>query len=248
MSTRNYPLNRGEPKRLEITTSAHFKNTIVRLDGNPIGSLSTKQELESGKRFPLGDGSWVRVQLTGKAWSGRRIEVTRDGRPLPGSPSDPYLKLWAVSIAVFLIAGVNLLGGLIIFLSYTAASQSQAAMAGLQTLGIGLASIIGLEGVVNSLGSPAQTLGIGLVSLIGGALYLVLGFFVRHKSNIALGIAVAVYALNLAVSVIVSVSGADLIGIVGIAIGILWLTVMSRGFRAIDSIRVEEETIQRQAT
>lgn len=212
MSTRTYPLNWGGAKRLEITSSADFKNTIVRLDGNLIGSLPTKQELESGKGFPLGDGSMVHVQLTGNAWSGRRIEVERDGRPLPGSPSDPYRKLRAASIAVFFIAGVSLLlGGLLTLFSYT------------------------------------QDQGIGLGSLIGGVLYLVLGFFVRRKSKIALGIAVAVYALNLVVFVIESVIGANCFGIVGIAVGISLLTVMSRGFRAIDSIRTEEGTLQRQA-
>lgn len=149
------------------------------------------------------------------------------------SPSNPYLKLRAASNAVFFIAGVNLLlGGLLTVLSYTAASQSQAADTFSQSQGAG----------------SLQDLGVGLGSLIGGVLYLVLGFFVRRKSKIALGIAVAVFALNLVVSVIVSVIDANLIGIVGIAIGISLLTVMSRGFRAIDSIRVEEETIQRQAT
>lgn len=229
MPTRNYSLKQGEPKRLEITSSASLKNTTVRLDGKTIGSVRTKQELEAGKSFPLGDGSVVNVHLLGNAWSGRRIGVERDGRPLPGSPSDPSRNLRVASNVVFFIAGVNLLVGVLGIVASTAASQSQATDTFSQSQSAG------------SLG-----LGIGLVSLFGGLLYLALGFFVRRGSKIALGIAVTVFALNLVVSVIVLVTGANLIGCAGVPLGIALLTVMSRGFGAIDAMRVEEDTIQPQ--
>jgi hypothetical protein len=225
MPTFTYFPKRGEFIRLEITWSSNFKNTIVRFDGKPIGSVPTRQELEAGKSFPLGGGSEVKVQLR-KTWIGYRIKVESDGRPLPESPSRASLILRGASNVIFFIAGLNLLFGVFV-ITVLAPTGSQSQSAGSLDLGLG--------------------------GLFGGLLYLVLGFFTRRGSKVALLIAGAVYALNFVLNLVLSVTSPSNpslgsgIGLGGILIGIWLLREVRQGVRAIDAIRAEEKTIQQQA-
>jgi hypothetical protein len=82
--------------------------------------------------FVLPDNSHVRVQLVAKLGSAE-LRVTRDGRPLPGSASDPTQRIKLAYGILFFIAGLNIILGLIGLIT-----QSDF----LAELGMGLGSVI----------------------------------------------------------------------------------------------------------
>ena len=202
MPTQRYPLRRGEPKRVEVSWPAFsFNNVTIRLDGNVIGTVPTKQELKTGREFPLGDGTVLHVQLV-RGFLNTHVRVLRNGQPLPGSPSDPFQILKTTYGVIFFIGGLNVVVGIVLAL--------------LQ-------------------GSGLQTTGIA--TIIGGLIFVLLGFFVRLRSSIALGIAVTLQVLNMLAWLITVVSsgGGGLSG--SIALQIVFLIIMIRGFSAIREIR-----------
>jgi len=79
--------------------------------------------------------------------------------------------------------------------------------------------------------------GVGFFSILYGVLFLVLGFYVKRRSNIALGIAVGLYTLDAILSVI-------MFGITSSIGVIMWriflLPLMIKGFGAISSLKQEE--------
>ncbi len=79
--------------------------------------------------------------------------------------------------------------------------------------------------------------GMDYFSILYGVLFLVLGFYVKRRSNIALGIAVGLYALDAILSVI-------MFGITSSIGVIMWriflLPLMIKGFDAISSLKEEE--------
>lgn len=98
-----------------------------------------------------------------------------------------------------------------------------------------------VEGIVLALvqNLPSTLQGSSIGALISGLVFVLLGFFVRRRSAIALGIAVALQALNVLVWDFLGwawVSSGSLGGgIVGLQIGLLFF--MIRGFSAIREIR-----------
>ena len=172
MPTRRYPLNRGEEKRLEIEYPRSLSELSIRFDSRTVGIVHTKQELRAGKRFPLSDGSTVEVKLARVAGRGlpRRVVVLRNGWPVPGSPSDPDLKVRAAFRELFTAGDLALAAGLLaplvgasagmfelifgalcVALSYFVLRRSTVALGlavGLAILAIGLAALaIDLKGL-----------------------------------------------------------------------------------------------------
>jgi hypothetical protein len=195
MPIRKYALSRGEPKRVEISwTAFSFKSFIIRFDGYHIGTISSRQELEMGRDFPLADGSVLRVQMT-SSFLNTQLRVLRNGQPLPGSPSDPFYILRTAYWIIFFVGGLSTVLGLIVTLLATSGSQAP-----------------------------------GLAILLSGLIFLLLGFFVRRQSAIALGIAVGLYALDALISLFTG-------GFASIPVHIFFLIMMCRGFSAIQEIR-----------
>lgn len=112
MPKQQFALEKGGPKRLEISWGAFWKNTTVTLDGNVIGTIPERESLRAGQEFTLPDGSTLRVQLVQKV-SSAGLHVLRNGQPLPGSASDPEARLKGSAIAVFVVGGLNALLGLL---------------------------------------------------------------------------------------------------------------------------------------
>jgi hypothetical protein len=112
MPKRRYALERGGIERLELSWKGMFKNLTVSLDGQPIGEIPGQRELSQGREFSLPDGATLKVQLVRK-FTGSELEVSRNGQPLPGTASDPEVKIKVAYGLVFFVAGLNLLLGLL---------------------------------------------------------------------------------------------------------------------------------------
>lgn len=131
MPTLTYALEPNAPKRLEISWGWFWKNFTIRLDGQEVGRLAGQKELQQGQEFHLPDGSQLSVRLRGGLFS--ELHVLRDGQPLPGSASDPGVRLRNAYLALYFIGGLNLLFGLL-------AEIFQASF--LLELGVGLYSMV----------------------------------------------------------------------------------------------------------
>ena len=88
MPSQAYALKEGGPKRLQISWEGFWKNAIVQLDDEIIGTLATRKQLSAGHEFLLPDGSSLNLQLV-RTLTAYELHVLRDGQPLPGSASAP---------------------------------------------------------------------------------------------------------------------------------------------------------------
>jgi hypothetical protein len=223
MPTRRYALNRGEPKRLEMLSPVKGVPLTIRLDGQEVGSIRTRDQLQRGQTFLLSDGSKLRVEL-----AKNQLLVLRNGQPVPGSPSDPQVRLRNSYGCLFALAGFVLLVGL--GLTILAVTQSVDSTTN-QTF-------------ADRYGADIFDLGIG--ALIFGAIYLLLGFFVRRRSKVALGIAVGLIMLNLALNGLTLLAG-NCSTLAGLPLQIGVLIILWRGFDAIRELQEESGVTPAQA-
>jgi hypothetical protein len=109
-----------------------WRSFTVKLDGLEIGKIEGGQKvLKQGKSFTLPDGSDLSIKL--KTGLTTELQLLRNGRPLPGSASDPRKKLTTAYGVIFFVGGLGLILGL-------AAALLGATF--LQELGFGWGSII----------------------------------------------------------------------------------------------------------
>ncbi len=178
MPTQAFAFEKEGQKRLEITWRGVWKDIRVNLDGQTLGVIPNQKALTAGQEFRLADGSTLKVQLVSKFYS-TELQVLRDGRPLPGSASDPLTRVNVASILVYFVAGLNLVLGFLALLG----------MAFLQQLGFGMISLIAgiiflaLGFFTRRLSSVALILAITLLALDG-----ILGFILAAASGANPGI------------------------------------------------------------
>lgn len=132
MPKKVFALAKDQPSTIEIEWRGLWKDIRVRKDGQELGSIANQRELQAGKSFVLGDGSTLRVQLI-RDFGNVRLDVTRNGQPLPGSSGDPAVGHKSAYGVVFFIAGLNVVLGIVgtLFSNRT-----------LQSLGIGWPLIV----------------------------------------------------------------------------------------------------------
>ena len=107
MPERSFALEAGGPERLQISWEGAFKSLSLVLDGRPAGSVEEAKELMAGRSFPLDDGTVLKVQLV-QRFLVPELELTRDGEPLPGSPSGPATRVQAAANVIFAAAVANM--------------------------------------------------------------------------------------------------------------------------------------------
>ncbi len=162
MPKQSYALEPNGPKRLQISWGAFWKNITITLDGSTIGTIPDQKTLSQGSTFPLPDGSTLSVQLL-QSLAGAELRVLRDGKPLPGSASDPQIRHKTAYGVLFFIGGLNLL--------------------------------LGLAGLFFE-NEFLQALGAGWYTLIFGMVFIFLGIFTWRRSQMALVIAIVLFALD----------------------------------------------------
>lgn len=111
MASKSFALVEGEPKRLELEWRGRFKDLVVVLDGVQLNAEPFSQsEVTQGQVLPLPDGSHLIV-----AREKSQLEVTRNGTPLPGSATHPQTQARGAAIILWLIAGLTLMLGIIVY-------------------------------------------------------------------------------------------------------------------------------------
>ena len=124
-----------------ITWGFGWKDFTITYKGKEVGKIPSLGFLSDGREFRLKDGSTLSVKLT-RNLASVNLEVLRNGKPVPGSDTDPARQLDNVYTAIGLLAFVYILLGalaLIFDIEY------------LKNSGVGLATI-GFGGILYILG------------------------------------------------------------------------------------------------
>lgn len=162
MPRKKFALDEGGPQRVQIEWKHVWKDITICIDGLELARLPGKTELNNGRTVTLDDGTKVKVALTKGLFP--ELEVSRDGYPLPGSPTDPRTRIkTAVGVALF-VAGVNFLLGLLGIL--TGSSLLEATGGGYELLFFG-AMFVGLALWIKRASRAALILASGLIGLDG---------------------------------------------------------------------------------
>jgi hypothetical protein len=85
-------------------------------------------------------------------------------------------------------------------------------------------------------------LGIDIWSAIDGALFLILGFFVGKRSQVALGLAIALYIGGAAMSIWAGMEAGGRMPTSGLVVRVLFLIPMFQGFGAIKALKASAKT------
>jgi hypothetical protein len=110
MSSLNYSLEKGEPKRLSLIWVG--SNLSVKFDDQEVAEVSaTKNALLKGHQIILPDDSTLSIQLV-RRFLFTQLHINRNGEPVPNSPSDPHRKIRNASIATFILGGLHILVGI----------------------------------------------------------------------------------------------------------------------------------------
>jgi hypothetical protein len=116
MAKQTYALEIGGPRRLVMDWKYGYRNVVIYLDGALIGKVPGQKELQDGLEFALPDGSKLEVQLV-RSFLSTDISLERNGKPLPGSATDPLSQVRLSYQLIFFLVIINLvLGGLTLFL------------------------------------------------------------------------------------------------------------------------------------
>lgn len=111
MPTQKLRLDAKGPANVEVRWGWAFRNLTVTVDGQEIGRVVNKKELQQGKSFPIpGHGGELEVKLVGGVQT--MLRVTRDGEPLPGSATDPGTLARTARGIVYFVAALNSLIGI----------------------------------------------------------------------------------------------------------------------------------------
>jgi len=103
MKNQTYAL---EP-RLVVSWNKHWKNTIIYFDGQEIATIPKRKELRKGKYFTVNQTSEVHIKLI-RILGFQYLQILLDGKPIPGSPTDPNIVLPKAYQTLFLIGKIHL--------------------------------------------------------------------------------------------------------------------------------------------
>lgn len=204
MPKQTYALEVGGENRLEISWKGIWKDTTILFDGNCVGVIPNPKALSQGQEFVLLDGSTLKVQL-GKNFSG--LQVLRNGQAVHSSVSDLQKRVKNAYVTVFIIAGLNLISGLL-------------------TLGFKIEVL--------------KQVGIGFGSIVFGVVFLVLGVFVKRRSNVALIFSIIIFALDGILGFILPISQVYHLGTGGLIFHFISLILMIQGVGAIKKLKRRE--------
>jgi hypothetical protein len=112
MPSHSYSLTPGGPQRLVVSWRGVWKDVTIELDGSVVGTIPDQKALSAGQQFALPDGSSLSIQLVQKL-TVPELVILHDGQPLPGSASDPQTRLRTAYGMVFLVAGLNIVLGIL---------------------------------------------------------------------------------------------------------------------------------------
>lgn len=112
MPKQDYSFEPNGPRRLEISWGMFWKNIIIRLDGEELDTFATQNEFRQGKEYKLDDGSVLAVRLV-NSLMGQDVQVTRNGKPLPGTMQDPATRIRSSFVLLYFVGGWKILFGIL---------------------------------------------------------------------------------------------------------------------------------------
>jgi hypothetical protein len=111
MGTLEYALVPRGKRRLKLLYTGEWETAVVELDGQTIWTMESKSQLNQGHRVRLPDGSELSLKLA-QAYGSTELNITRDGIPIPGSPTDPTERANQATYLIFFMALVTTFLGL----------------------------------------------------------------------------------------------------------------------------------------
>jgi hypothetical protein len=107
MPKHTFALEKGLLRRIRVTWKGTWKDVTVRFDDKILGVIPNQKALETGKEFPLPDGTSIKVQLA-RQYGSTELQVLRNGQLLPGSVPDPSSRVKTAYNLFYLIAVINI--------------------------------------------------------------------------------------------------------------------------------------------
>lgn len=130
----------NEPARLRLEWGGYYRQFKVLLDGELVGEIEGGQKaLKEGHDFQLPDGSNIHVRLH-QTQLIDELQVLKDGKPLPGSASDPLNKVRAAILTGSLWGFLDLALGVIAII--TSSVFMQRAGFGWHSLAFGIVLLV----------------------------------------------------------------------------------------------------------
>lgn len=211
--------------------------------------------MPKSRKFSLAEGQPPSVEIT---WRGiwKEITVTLNGQvlgtvpnqkalkegrdfPLPdGGTLRVQLKIGFASAELQVLRNGHPLPG-----SGSDPAQRVKVAAGVVWFIAALNIVLGLVVIFLNIELLAR-LGIGWAAVIEGALYAVLAFFVGRRSALALGLAIALFALDSVVWIAMIVQSHGSSGGGGIVMRIVLFLPMLRGFRALKELKERDRLVK----
>ncbi len=112
MPKQDFAFEPNGPRRLEISWGMFWKNIIIRLDGEELDTIATQNEFRQGKEYKLNDGSVLAIRLV-NSLMGQDVQVTRNGKPLPGTMQHPETRIRSSFVLLYFIGGWKVLFGIL---------------------------------------------------------------------------------------------------------------------------------------
>jgi hypothetical protein len=162
MPTRHYPFQYGENKRLTISWKFNFKEIKIELDGEIIGSFSSKKSFPETFEYTTKTGEQLQILLR-QNWI-----LLINNEPIPGAPNDPAYRVRHAFLSLYSYGLLHMFVGSII---YGLARLEEIALLGNLSILIGIAFL--LLGILVQRGNVMGIL-IASVALLSHFLFLVL--------------------------------------------------------------------------
>jgi hypothetical protein len=105
-----FALERGGPKRLEVSWKLTLNHISVSLDGQPAGTVQDLLKKPDGESLTLPDGSVLHLRVRKTLLP--MLLLNRNGLPVPGSPGDPHHQIQNASKLLWFICALNVMIGL----------------------------------------------------------------------------------------------------------------------------------------
>ena len=96
---------------LTLNWKGNYKNVVVAYNNQEIGVIANQKELKQGRIFRLPDNSSLSISLESGFFSGSKLNILHDGRPVEGAGNDPY-QIWKSAYQIiYFVGGLSLLAG-----------------------------------------------------------------------------------------------------------------------------------------
>jgi len=161
MPAQKFSFEAGGPKRVEVRWGLSGKQYEVFFDGARIGELDGAQVGSAqGATIQLPDGSTLGVLL--KKLPVAQLQVSRDGKALPGSAGDPATQVRTASIILYAVAIIGGGLGLVAMVTHNPTLQ-QLSGGGYALFGAAIYAVLGF--FTSKRSRVALALGMGLYAL-----------------------------------------------------------------------------------